>query len=51
MENFTREDLKYLMQEHPSMCLSMYMPTHPRDANHEQDRIRIVKRFRCRGRT
>lgn len=46
MENFTREDLKYLMQEHPSMCLSMYMPTHPRDANHEQDRIRLKNLLR-----
>lgn len=41
MENFTREDLKTLMQDRESICLSMYMPTHPRDANHEQDRIRL----------
>jgi len=41
MENFTREDLKKLMQNREALCLSMYMPTHPQDANHEQDRIRL----------
>jgi len=29
------------MQERESLCLSIYMPTHPKDANHEQDRIRL----------
>lgn len=46
MENFTREDLKNLLQHRESLCFSMYMPTHPRDANHEQDRIRLKNLLR-----
>jgi hypothetical protein len=41
MDLFTRDDLKALLAEHPSPCISLFMPSHPGGA--EEDPIRWRK--------
>ncbi len=41
MKVLTREELRLLAENEPSPCVSIYLPTHPRGEEMQEDRIRL----------
>ncbi|MFZ1399995.1 MAG: hypothetical protein WAS33_24025, partial [Candidatus Promineifilaceae bacterium] len=41
MSILTRDDLKTLYQEQEGVCISIYMPTHPKTTETDQGRIQL----------